>query len=806
MIHAPFRAGPTDAPITLIGQAPGKDEAAHGGAFIGAAGKALTRFCASAGLNKETCYLDNLFQFFPDHDDLTPYIKLGSKLAKETPIFQTHREALRQRLLRTSSNVIVSLGAISTYALTGKVGAVGKWHGSVLESTLVPGRKVIPTFHPASTLKGEYLNGYHIVLDLARAKKESAYPEIRRLQRNLLMNTNFAEATSYLEHCRQQHLVAYDIETRGLHLSHISFATSATNALCLPLVDGAKDVWAPEEEASLLRHVVELLEDPRVTKLGHNLAFDCTFMLRRYGAYVHPVEDTMIAAAILAPDFPKFLYSLVSTYCDGEPYYKDDGKNWRFAEMRDEQVFRRYNAMDSAVLHQIWPTQKAELLRARNWEAYEDQRDLLYPLVYAGDRGLPVDTEGMKKAAGACGERITAVEEQLRALMGDDINFDSNNQLLRYFYMTKGLKPYVKRRKRGESTPTIDEMALTRIASYGHEEARLLLERREIVRAKGTYFEMGVDEDKRVRCSFNPVGTVQARISSSKTIWGTGANLQNQTSEMLALFKADAGGIYICFDLAQAENRYVAYEAQERKMIEALEAGVDIHALTGSLIHNVPIEKVSKEIRDDGKIGNHSLNYGIGEETFILRNRLQRERGRLIYRQYFMVYPSIAEWHSRIQQELIDNRRVLVNVYGRARRFFDAWGADLFEKAYNYKPQSSIATKMNRDGVKFSYYRQDLFPLVEFANTVHDSLWLWAPLAMGPPALVRTALEIKRQLETPLALYGRTFSIPADVKIGFSLNEHTMLEWKASKTDFSRVDKLEGELAEYVEKTARGLD
>jgi len=43
-IHAPFTAGPLDAPICMVGQAPGRDEAAHGGAFIGQAGKALARF------------------------------------------------------------------------------------------------------------------------------------------------------------------------------------------------------------------------------------------------------------------------------------------------------------------------------------------------------------------------------------------------------------------------------------------------------------------------------------------------------------------------------------------------------------------------------------------------------------------------------------------------------------------------------------------------------------------------------------------------------------------------------------------
>ena len=802
IIHAPYTSGPYDASITIVGQAAGADEEKHGGAFIGNAGKALSRFCASAGINKELCRLENVCQFFPKKDNLDPYIKLGSKLATETPLFQEHRDALRQRLLKTESNIIVAMGAVSNYALTGVVGGIGKWRGSVLESTLVPGRKVIPSFHPSSTLKGDYINGYYITYDLIRARQQSKFPEIRRLARDLQTNPSFAESVEFLKECRRHPLVAYDIETRGYHLSHISFATSPTRAICIPFVNGAKDCWMPEEEAELMVLISELLEDEKVEKLGQNLSFDCTFLYRHFGINVHPVQDTMIAAAVLFPDFPKGLHFLVSMYCDGEPYYKDDGKVWKQGQFGAEEIFRRYNAMDSAVLMEIFPKQKAELERQENWETYHGQKELIHPLVYAGDRGILVDRDAMKTFGKRNGERVKEIEKDLREHIGN-INYDSTPQLMRYFYVEKGIKPYTKRRKNGASTPTLDEKAMIRLANRGFPEAKMIVEIRKLNKMKSTYYEMGVDEDSRIRCSFNPVGTVQARISSSQSIWGTGGNLQNQPEDMLELFHADAGGMYISIDLAQAENRVVAYEALEMKMIEALEAGVDIHSLTGSLIHGVKIEDVTYDIRSDGKVANHGLNYGFGVDNFIMRYELERERGKMLHARYHAVYPGIKEWHERIKSELGAKNRILTNCYGRSRRFLDAWGTDLFEKAYNFRPQSTIATKMNDDGVKFLYYRQDLFADSDFANTVHDSIWIWTPLAGGPRRIVEVATQVKDQLETPLTINGHTFSLPADIKIGYKLGpEKEMLEWKAAKRDFTRPQDLADELNEYIKQAA----
>lgn len=691
------------------------------------------------------------------------------------------------------------MGAVAIYALTGQIG-VKKWRGSVLDSTLLPGRKAIPTYHPSYILKSrDHIAGHFVVYDLMRAKREAEYPGIHRTPRDFVLSPSFSEAKSFLAACRRESLVAYDIETRGLHLSHISFAINPSRAICIPFIHGARDVWSPDEEAELMLMIAELLEDSHVMKLGQNLSFDCTFMRRRFGIHVRPIQDTMIAAAILFPDYPKDLGFLTSIYCNGEPYYKDDGKEWKKGQAASEELFRRYNAMDSAVLMEIFPRQEEELKRVGNWGTYIKQKDLLHPLVYAGDRGIKMDRMQLKSAADQCRVRIKALEVELQSIMGTEISINSNQQLVHYFYVLKGHKAYTKRRKSGGSTSTVDEKALTRLASHGVKEAQLIIDIRKEQKMLSTYYEVKLDDDGRFRCSYNPVGTVQARISSSKTIWGTGSNLQNQTPSMLRAMIADSGGIYIVLDLCQAENRVVAYEACEMRMIDALENGLDIHSMTGCLIYGVPLDQCTRKIRQDGKTANHGLNFGFGVDNFVIHYNLDYKHGKMLWQRYHQIYPGVHEWHNAIREELATHNNTLINCYGRYRRFLDPWGPGLFQKAYDYKPQSAVATKMNEDGIKYLYYRQDLFPEVEFTNSVHDSVWFWVPLNVGYERLIQIISQVKAKLELPITIKGRSFSIPVDTKIGFNLDEDTMLEWKWNKTDFSNVSYLAEELQTYVE-------
>jgi DNA polymerase-1 len=409
------------------------------------------------------------------------------------------------------------------------------------------------------------------------------------------------------------------------------------------------------------------------------------------------------------------------------------------------------------------------------------------------ERGLRVNVDGLHIASQEAGEQIQILTKELQEVVGYEINPNSTKQLKEYFYDKKKVKPYVSRKT---GAYTVDEKALKRISRKGFIEAEKILEIRRLSKLKGTYLDVGLDSDSRLRSAFNPVGTESGRLSSSKTIFGTGTNLQNQPPEMKKYILADEGYVMYNIDLSQAENRIVAYVAPEPKMIEAFEGKQDVHRLTAGLIFDKPIDEISDEDgscvlgggrfseRFWGKKANHGLNYDLGYKTFALYYEMDEAEAKFIVERYHLAYPGIRQYHKWVVEDL-SRDRTLVNCFGRRRLFLDRWGDALFKEAYSFIPQSTTADKINRDGVNFIYYNQDKFHDVELLNQVHDSIVFQIPISIGWSKHVAILREIKASLESPIewAKSGITFSIPAEVQAGFNLKDMTVIRMDGTEED-----------------------
>ena len=779
--EAPYSEGPLNAKIVFVGEAPGAEEEIYQRPFVGPAGQLLNEFLQQAGIIRDLCRFENVLQFRPYRNDISPYIKFGTKNVKESQEFKEARAALIERLNKTDANVIVPLGNVPLYALTGLT-AITKRRGSILYSDTVH-KKVISTIHPSAALR-QYVYRYFIIHDLKRIKEESLFPEAEILDRTFFLEPSFTAVMEYLDQCMSLDMIGFDIEIMSEEVSHVGVAMSPTNVMCIPLYEGGKDYFTADQEAAVWRKLDHLLSNPNVIKVGQNLTFDSTFVNTKYGICVRPIEDTMVASGILFPNYPKGLDFLVSIYCNGEPYYKDEGKKWWKNPFLDNLTFRRYNAMDAAVVLEIFPQQVEELKRMNNYETYLHQVALIEPLAFITAKGIRMNAEGLKKASFNSEVRIAELQKELNGIVGFEINHNSPKQMQEYFYERKHIMPYRRNILVDgvrTSVITCDENALKRIAGKGYKEAQIVLEMRHLSKMKGTYYDIVLDKDNRLRCSYTPI-TKQGRLSSGKTIFGTGGNLQNQPEEMKRMMIADEGHILVNVDLSQAENRIVAYVALVPRMMKAFENGKDIHSLTASLLFNKPANEISDEKgstdigggkyseRDLGKRSNHGFNYGLGPDKFAVMNELAIAEGRAIYAKYHAIYPEVRQWHASIQEQL-NRSRVLVNSYGRRRLFVERWGEALFGGAYNFIPQSNVADKINREGLCYIYYNQDKFYYVILLNQVHDSIIFEFPLSAGPRALAEVLQLICKSLETPVSWKGRTFVIPADIGIGFNLGK-----------------------------------
>jgi len=132
-----FGKGSYNAPVMLVGEAPGADEDNQGIPFVGRAGQLLDKILTSAGIND--VYITNIAKCRP------PENRLPTREEVEAcwPYLVRQIELLKPR-------IIVCLGALATQQLVHPQAKITMVHGKIYTKW---GIKIVPTYHPAALLR-----------------------------------------------------------------------------------------------------------------------------------------------------------------------------------------------------------------------------------------------------------------------------------------------------------------------------------------------------------------------------------------------------------------------------------------------------------------------------------------------------------------------------------------------------------------------------------------------------------------------------------------------------------------------------
>lgn len=152
-----FAEGNPEAPVMLIGEAPGADEDRQGRPFVGLSGQLLDRILASIGLGRahdnplQAVYLTNVLNWRPP-GNRTP---AQSEIAVSLPFVERHIQLAAPKIL-------VLCGGVAAKVLLGRDESISKlrsgWHDyrpqipelAAASDTAIP---AIVTYHPAYLLK-----------------------------------------------------------------------------------------------------------------------------------------------------------------------------------------------------------------------------------------------------------------------------------------------------------------------------------------------------------------------------------------------------------------------------------------------------------------------------------------------------------------------------------------------------------------------------------------------------------------------------------------------------------------------------
>lgn len=280
------------------------------------------------------------------------------------------------------------------------------------------------------------------------------------------------------------------------------------------------------------------------------------------------------------------------------------------------------------------------------------------------------------------------------------------------------------------------------IDHYDCEMARLLMQYSKVATLWQNFTNKlphMVGEQGTIHGNFNITGTETSRLSSSSP------NLQqlprhvedvnrfDYHNPIKRMFKTSFnGGCLMNVDFAALEVHVAGLVAQDDEMTQGFLDGVDPHISTASIMHGIPIDKVTGDQRSDAKKITFGLMYG--KQTYSLAKDLKvtEEEAQRKVDTYFRSKPKIKkaidETHDYLKKHgyvktLQGFRRNLKTVYSHDK----SKKADAFRESFNTIIQGTGAFLTNRSLVYIKRFILDNGYKTKVIATVHDSILLDCP-------------------------------------------------------------------------------
>lgn len=381
--------GPTNAPILLMGEAPGYEEAALGRPFIGAAGSMLERILRRNRLNRAQFRIGNVLSCVP------PGLKLEKMPWQYTAI--DHCATHRDKLLNEGHPVVMALGGTALRTLLGLHGRerirVEEFHGTVHDDP--EGRfQIVPSFHTsylqrgAHNLIGTVSFDLQVALEVARGQW-TPQPIERIIDPPVEWVRAWVEMLeAAVRHDADAVGLASDVETpdkasgkpeNELTPDDVSYQIIRHNFACHP----DQGVTIPEHE-SYRPYLARLYALKCRHYWWNGYGYDWARIAVAYPGTLAPLLqlDMMIAAHILQSDVPLGLGFWA-------PFYSRFGA-WKYRSATDPED---YACIDGPQTYRTGTGIIGDLIQQGQWRAFqEDCHDLYHTaLKPATDVGILID-------------------------------------------------------------------------------------------------------------------------------------------------------------------------------------------------------------------------------------------------------------------------------------------------------------------------------------------------------------------------------------------------------------------------------
>jgi len=486
-----------------------------------------------------------------------------------------------------------------------------------------------------------------------------------------------------IEKLNKAEFFAVDTETTSKNpmnasLVGLSFSIKENEGYYIPCKHKYLDVPEQISRQKVLDLLRPLLENPEIKKIGQNIKYD-EIVLSRHGVNLAGVVfDTMIASYLVNPTRRGHSLDQLALDLLGHKTISFEdviGKGKKalksFAEVPLEKAVP-YAAEDAditlAIYNILFPMIEKKGL---NKLFLDVEMPLVSVLKEMEMEGISIDSEKLLELSKTFAHELSLIEEKIYSLAGETFNIKSSQQLGHILFEKLGLPVQKKTKKKTGYSTDVD--VLTKL-SEKHELPVLILRYRSLAKLKSTYTdaltEMIHPETKRIHTSFNQIGTITGRLSSSEP------NLQNipirtdEGREIRSAFIPRTDWLLLAADYSQIELRILAHCANDKILIDAFNQDEDIHTRTASEVFQVLPNFITPELRQQAKAINFGIIYGMSAFGLAKELGISRKMAQTYINNYFARYSGVKEF---IDKTIIDARTNLYTstLLGRVRNLSD---------------------------------------------------------------------------------------------------------------------------------------
>ncbi|MGX9347690.1 DNA polymerase I [Microbacterium sp. KNMS] len=387
--------------------------------------------------------------------------------------------------------------------------------------------------------------------------------------------------------------------------------------------------------------------------------------LRRAGLDVAGLAfDVLLGGWLLRPSFPdKTLANLVDTYLqeklpEADPSQLVPESEGATPGQRSWFTVRVAQALRAALPESVVPV------------LTDIELPTLLALADMELAGVAVSHEKLSAFSSELGARAQQLAQDAYATIGHEVNLGSPKQLQEVLFVELDL-PKTRKTKTGYTT---DAGALAELQEKAdHPFLGLLLAHREATKLKQIIdgLDLAIGDDHRVHTTYVQTGSQTGRLSS------TDPNLQNipvrteESRRIRSAFEVGEGfDTLLTADYSQIEMRIMAHLSGDPGLIEAFNAGEDLHRFVGARVFGVAPEEVTSEMRTKVKAMSYGLVYGLSAFGLSKQLRIEQSEAKTLMLEYFARFGAVRDYlRSSVEKARVDG--YTETIFGRRRPFPD---------------------------------------------------------------------------------------------------------------------------------------